>query len=150
MTPTATHKYIPDPHEAVTKLTSLLGAVSDAGLAVTGRHNTTPIPTLTAAASSDTAAGLHATFLQAIHTAEQNWINSPLGKSIDNASNKDFGRYLIGNGANGIDGGTLAEATGGAGGLLFGDGGRGATDAAGQGGAGGNGGLLGNGGDGAD
>ena len=101
-----------------------------------------------AAASSDSAAGFDATFLQAIHTDEQNWINSPLGESIDNTINKDFGEYLIGNGANGIDGGTLAEATGGDGGLLFGDGGGGATDGAGQGGAGGAAGLFGNGGDG--
>ncbi|MGA8548214.1 MAG: hypothetical protein WB785_23570, partial [Mycobacterium sp.] len=87
-----------------------------------------------AAASSDSAAGFDATFLQAIHTDEQNWINSPLGESIDNTINKDFGEYLIGNGANGVGGGTLAEATGGNGGALFGDGGSGATDAAGQGG----------------
>src|ERR1700753_146615 len=95
-----------------------------------------------AAASSDPAAGFDAAFLQAIHTDEQNWINSPLGESIDNTINKDFGEYLIGNGANGIGGGTLAEATGGDGGLLFGDGGSGAHAAAGQGGAGGGGGPL--------
>src|ERR1700758_1013168 len=99
-----------------------------------------------ASASSDSAAGFVATFLQAIHTDEQNWINSPLGESIDNTINKDFGVYLIGNGANGVGGGTLAEATGGDGGLLFGDGGSGATDAAGQGGDGGAGGVVGGGG----
>ena len=98
--------------------------------------------------SSESAASFEDMFLQAIHTDEQNWINSSLGESIDAAINKDFGADLIGNGANGIDGGTLAEATGGNGGLLFGDGGTGATDAAGQGGAGGDAGLFGDGGDG--
>src|SRR5690242_5256895 len=89
------------------------------------------------AASSESAATFDELFLQPLHTAEQNWINSPLGESVDNAINKDFGEYLIGNGANGVGGGTLAAANGGAGGLLFGDGGNGATDAAGVGGAGG-------------
>ena len=78
--------------------------------------------------SSDSAAAFDEMFLQAIHADEQNWINSPLGESIDNSINKAFGEYLIGNGANGIGGGTLAEATGGNGGLLFGDGGNGATE----------------------
>ncbi|SPM31616.1 PE-PGRS family protein [Mycobacterium terramassiliense] len=56
------------------------------------------------------------------------------------------GRPLVGNGADGVAGGTLAQANGGAGGILFGNGGAGATDAAGQGGNGGAGGLIGNGG----
>ncbi len=124
--------------------TGAVASVSAASDAVAGAGNAAE----GAAASSDPAAGFDATFLQAIHTDEQNWINSPLGESIDNTINKDFGEYLIGNGANGIDGGTLAEATGGDGGLLFGDGGGGATEAAGQGGAGGAAGLFGNGGDG--
>src|ERR1700759_2427407 len=122
---------------AVARVSGAWDAVAGAGNAAEG-----------AAASSDPAAGFDAAFLQAIHTAEQNWINSPLGESIDNTINKDFGEYLIGNGANGIGGGTLAEATGGDGGILFGDGGSGATDAGGQGGAGGDAGLFGNGGDG--
>jgi hypothetical protein len=108
--------------------TGAVASVSAASDAVAGAGNAAE----GAAASSDSAAGFDATFLQAIHTDEQNWINSPLGESIDNSINKDFGEYLIGNGANGIGGGTLAEATGGHGGLLFGDGGSGATDAAGQ------------------
>jgi PE family len=57
-----------------------------------------------------------------------------------------LGRPLIANGANGIAGGTLAQANGGAGGILVGNGGFGATDAAGQGGVGGTAGLIGNGG----
>src|ERR1700744_4702537 len=56
------------------------------------------------------------------------------------------GRPLIGNGAAGVSGGTLAQANGGAGGILFGNGGAGATDAAGQGGVGGAAGLVGRGG----
>src|SRR6202000_185041 len=135
------------PTDSVAGIDTATGAVASASAAsdaVAGASNAAE----GAAASSDSAAGFDATFLQAIHTDEQNWINSPLGESIDNMINKDFGEYLIGNGAHGIGGGTLAEATGGNGGLLFGDGGSGATDAAGQGGAGGDAGLFGNGGDG--
>src|ERR1700757_4101169 len=135
------------PTDSVAGIGTATGAVASASAAsdaVAGASNAAE----GAAASSDSAAGFDATFLQAIHTDEQNWINSPLGESIDNTINKDFGVYLIGNGANGVGGGTLAEATGGNGGLLFGDGGSGATDAAGQGGAGGDAGLFGNGGDG--
>ena len=135
------------PTDSVAGIGTATGAVASASAAsdaVAGAGNAAE----GAAASSESAAGFDATFLQAIHTDEQNWINSPLGESIDNTINKDFGEYLIGNGANGVGGGTLAEATGGDGGLLFGDGGSGATDAAGQGGDGGDGGLVGDGGDG--
>jgi len=134
------------PTDSVAGIGTATGAVASASAAsdaVAGASNAAE----GAAASSDSAAGFDATFLQAIHTDEQNWINSPLGESIDNTINKDFGEYLIGNGANGVGGGTLAEATGGNGGALFGDGGSGATDAAGQGGDGGAGGLVGDGGE---
>jgi hypothetical protein len=119
-----------------------LGAATDAA---TGATSSAEAAT---ASSSESAAAFDEMLLQAIHTDEQNWINSPMGESIDSSINKDFGEYLIGNGANGVGGGTLAEATGGNGGALFGDGGSGATDAAGQGGDGGAGGLVGDGGDG--
>lgn len=68
-----------------------------------------------------------------IHAAEQAFIASPFGQAFDNAVNpffeSVFGRDLIGNGADGVAGGTLAQANGGDGGLLFGDGGNGATSA---------------------
>src|ERR1700760_1139491 len=121
---------------AVASVRAASDAVAGAGNAAEGA----------AASSLDPAASFDAMFVQAIHTDEQNWINSPLGESIDNSINKGFGEVLIGNGANGVGGGTLAEATGGNGGLLFGDGGNGATDAAGQGGDGGAGGPFGAGG----
>ena len=85
--------------------TGAVASVSAASDAVAGAGNAAE----GAAASSDPAAGFDAMFLQAIHTDEQNWINSPLGESIDNTINKDFGEYLIGNGANGIGGGTLGR-----------------------------------------
>ncbi|OSC39721.1 hypothetical protein B8W66_16310, partial [Mycobacterium decipiens] len=85
-----------------------------------------------------------------IYTLGEAWINSPFGQLLDpiiNApTNLLFGRDLIGNGA----AGTAANPTGGAGGILFGDGGPGYTPTGGAGGvAGGNGGsagLIGNGG----
>jgi endoglycosylceramidase len=88
-----------------------------------------------------------------LHTLEQDWILSPTGIDLDKSINttwQDLGGsgILIGNGANGVGHASLAQATGGAGGLLFGDGGNGATDAAGQGGPGGPAGLFGNGGQG--
>ena len=46
---------------------------------------------------------------------------------INNISESLGGPLLIGNGANGIADGTLAQADGGAGGIIFGDGGNGAT-----------------------
>jgi hypothetical protein len=94
------------------------------------------------------------------HTWDQQWIDGTtflgnLTVQFDNFVNSlDPGTLLIGNGADGIDGGTLAQADGAAGGLWFGDGGSGGTDLAGQGGDGGaafdgNGGLGGGGGTGA-
>ncbi len=86
-----------------------------------------------------------------LHSFEQDWITSPLGTNVDQSLNslwQDFGGsgLLIGNGAPGVPDSTLAAANGGAGGLLFGDGGNASTDAAGQGGAGGAAVLLGDGG----
>ncbi|MGB5795914.1 MAG: PGRS repeat-containing protein, partial [Mycolicibacter algericus] len=81
-----------------------------------------------------------------IHTFQQDWINSDFGQFVDTAINTLSGQYLIGNGTDGIDGGSLAEAQGGDGGLWFGDGGAGGTSAEGIGGDGGDAGLSGNGG----
>ncbi|CPR13498.1 PE-PGRS family protein [Mycobacterium bohemicum DSM 44277] len=67
-----------------------------------------------------------------LQTVEQSLLNA-----VNAPTESLLGRPLIGNGANGVAGGTLAQANGGAGGILFGNGGAGATDAAGQGGAGG-------------
>jgi len=107
---------------------------------------------LAAASSADASSAATAPldFTQAYDTyiyapteaAEQAWITSPTGEAFDTSLNTfyhDFGGtgILIGDGANGTDGGTMAEATGGAGGLWFGDGGTGGTDSAGDGGAGG-------------
>ena len=59
---------------------------------------------------------------------------SPLGQLIDPIINAPFQLLFVGglidNGAAGIVGGTLAQANGAPGGILFGDGGAGATDAA--------------------
>src|SRR6185437_49137 len=101
-----------------------------------------------AGASSDPAAMFDTMIWDPIHTAEQDWITSPLGIQVDDEINALSGQFLIGDGANGVDGGTLTEATGGNGGLWFGDGGSGATDADGVGGDGGDAGIYGNGGEG--
>ena len=67
-----------------------------------------------------------------IHGIEQAWITNPLGEQVDNMINQFYspffgGQELIGNGANGVEGSaTLAGASGGNGGLFFGDGGNGA------------------------
>ncbi|MGV0750960.1 hypothetical protein ABQF29_22560, partial [Mycolicibacter minnesotensis] len=72
------------------------------------------------------------------HDLGQAWINSSFGSAVNDFINIfGFGQILIGNGADGIDGGTLAQAAGGAGGLWFGDGGAGGTSADGIGGVGG-------------
>jgi hypothetical protein len=81
----------------------------------------------------------------------QAWITNPVGEFVDNALINPipqalFGRDLIGNGAPGMSGGTVLQAAGGKGGLLFGNGGPGGTAASGQGGPGGAAGLIGNGG----
>ena len=108
------------------------------------------------AASTDLAQAYETAVYDPSHTWDQEWIAGTtfLGSatvSYDNFINSlDPGTLLIGNGADGVGGGTLAAADGSAGGVWFGDGGSGATDAAGQGGAGGaafdgDGGLGGNG-----
>jgi broad specificity phosphatase PhoE len=83
------------------------------------------------------------------HTAGEAWINSSIGQALDPIINAPTdalsGRDLIGNGAPG----TATAPNGGAGGLLFGDGGAGYTQTGGPsatGGNGGNAGLIGNGG----
>jgi endoglycosylceramidase len=127
------------------------GAVSAAAadLAGGGGVSESAAESATAAASASTSSA--ATLDSTLHTLEQEWITSAAGIKFDDNLNTlwhDVGGsgILIGNGANGVGGGSLAEATGGAGGMWFGDGGNGATDAAGQGGAGGAAGLLGDGG----
>jgi broad specificity phosphatase PhoE len=83
------------------------------------------------------------------HTAGEAWINSSIGQALDPIINAPTdalsGRDLIGNGAPG----TATAPNGGAGGLVFGDGGAGYTQTSGPsatGGNGGNAGLIGNGG----
>ncbi len=130
---------LPDSSLAVDSLGGIL-AEPLSGAAVSGEF-------LPAAASPpDLAALFDALVHEPAHTLEQDWITSPLGESVDNSINQLFGEYVIGNGVNGVTGGTLAEANGGAAGLWFGDGGNGATDGAGVGGMGGNAGEIGNGG----
>ena len=84
-----------------------------------------------------------------IHTAGEAWINSSIGHALDPIINAPtdalLGRDLIANGAPG----TATAPNGGAGGLLFGDGGSGYTPTSGTavtGGNGGNAGLIGTGG----
>jgi hypothetical protein len=78
---------------------------------------------LTSAADSSSAASSLDALLQ---TLEQEWITSSVGAEVDTSINSLWQEVggsgiLIGNGADGVGGATLAEATGGAGGLLFGD-----------------------------
>ena len=91
---------------------------------------------------------------QPVHTFVEEWINSPFGQSVDNSINSLF---LTPSNVCGVicDGlpGTEADPTGGAGGLLAGDGGAGydaAADPGMVGGDGGSAGLFGNGGAGGD
>jgi hypothetical protein len=100
----------------------------------------------TTASSSDSAAMFDTSIYQPFYTLEQDWITGSFGTEVDDSINSAFGEFLIGNGANGIGDGGLAEAVGGNGGAWFGDGGAGATDAAGVGGAGGDAGDFGDGG----
>ncbi len=102
------------------------------------------------AATSATSGSLSDLLNQYIYTpmetAEQSWISSPTGEQFDNLLNTTFGETIIGNGLPG----TEADPEGGAGGLLFGDGGAGwnSTEAGVAGGNGGAAGLFGDGGDG--
>src|ERR1700749_3092614 len=89
---------------------------SDAGLAAD------------AAQVSDLTQLINTEFYQPAEQAGQAWINSSTGEAFDNSLNtfwQDIGGQgiLIGNGADGLGGGSLAAATGGAGGLIFGNGG---------------------------
>lgn len=83
-----------------------------------------------------------------VHAAGNAWIASPLGQALNPIINVPtgllFGRAVIGHGVTG----TAANPDGGAGGLLFGDGGTGYSPTAGtvSGGSGGNAGLIGTGG----
>jgi len=101
------------------------------------------------ALDSFVAAGFQTVIYGPVRTIGESWINSALGQTLDPIINAPthllFGRDLIGNGATG----TAASPTGGAGGLLFGDGGSGYTQTTGTlavGGRGGNAGLIGTGG----
>ncbi|OBK24303.1 hypothetical protein A5634_02910 [Mycobacterium asiaticum] len=88
------------------------------------------------------------TFYGQIHLAGDAWIASPVGQAVDPIINAPtdllFGRPLIGHGA----AGTMSNPNGGAGGILFGDGGAGYNQTAGvaAGGRGGHAGLIGDGG----
>ncbi|MGB6205575.1 MAG: hypothetical protein WBF82_01200, partial [Mycobacterium sp.] len=77
-----------------------------------------------------------------LHGLEQDWLNSSFGQQVDSAMNTWAAQAdpaaagscgLICNGVDGASGGTLTQADGQDGGLWFGNGGNGATDAAGQG-----------------
>src|SRR5581483_6993525 len=95
-----------------------------------------------------------------MHGLEQTWITSPLGQQVDTLLNDWFNQAdpaadttggacgLVCNGADGTPDGTLAQADGQGGGVWFGNGGNGVTDADGVGGRGGDAGGWGNGGNG--
>ena len=70
-----------------------------------------------AASPSDAATTCDTDIYAPLQAAERAWITSAFGAEVDNAINSLFSEDLISNGANGIRGGTLAEATGGAGGF---------------------------------
>src|SRR5271155_129811 len=136
-----------------------------AGAAATAES--TSLGSLSTDVSSASAASPSDTFVQGL---EQDWMNSSLGQQVDSSLNAWFNQVdpsaaansaadpantgaagecgLFCNGANGVGGGTLAEADGQGGGLFFGNGGTGATDSAGVGGAGGDAGWFSTGGDG--
>src|ERR1700733_6036164 len=89
------------------------------------------------AQSTDLASLYNQFFFEPSQAFNQDWIDGTtflggLTVSYDNFINgisADLGGpLLIGNGADGVGGGTLAEATGDPGGIFFGDGGSGATD----------------------
>ena len=102
-----------------------------------------------AALDSFVAAGFQTVVYSPVHAIGQAWITSAFGQTLDPIINGPthvlLGRDLIGNGV----AGTAGSPNGGAGGLLFGDGGAGYNQTAGTGavgGRGGNAGLIGNGG----
>ena len=133
-----------DPSAGVDTAMAGVGAADVAGASTAGLDAAglgSPADPLAALASpSDPAALFETLIYQPIHSDEQAWITSPLGEAVDNDINSLFGSDLIGNGAPG----TAADPTGGAGGMLFGDGGAGydSTVAGVAGGAGGVGGLF--------
>ena len=97
----------------------LLGGLDLAGLGSSA-------DALAAAGSSDPGSVLDELIYQSINQVGEAWIASPLGSEIDNTVINPiglalFGQDLIDNGA----AGTAADPTGGAAGLLFGDGGTG-------------------------
>lgn len=101
------------------------------------------------AVNAFTSGAFQALVYSPIHTAGQAWIASPVGHAVDPIVNAPtqmlFGRDLIGNGI----AGTASSPTGGAGGILFGDGGAGYSPTGGiqaVGGRGGDAGLIGTGG----
>ncbi|WP_263988142.1 PE family protein, partial [Mycobacterium conspicuum] len=101
-----------------------------------------------ASALSDlTLAGVFNSLIyQPTYTIGQAWITSRVGEFVDATFINPIGQLLIGrdllgNGAPGVSGGTVLQAAGGPGGLLFGNGGPGGTAASGQGGLGGAAGL---------
>ncbi|MCV7199848.1 PE domain-containing protein [Mycobacterium angelicum] len=105
--------------------------------------------TIAAGLGSAVADGFQTAVYGPIHAAGQAWIGSPFGQALDPIINAPTGfvfhRALIGNGV----AGTAASPNGGAGGILFGDGGAGYSPTGGgavAGGSGGNAGLIGNGG----
>ena len=108
------------------------GGFERCGLGVGGQSSVASVVPDTGSAASDSGAASDLGSL--LESLSQQWITSSWGNGFDtqlNAVWQDFGGtgILIGNGADGIGDGTLAEATGGAGGLWFGDGGDGVTDA---------------------
>ncbi|SON60583.1 PE-PGRS family protein PE_PGRS11 [Mycobacterium simulans] len=131
--------------QAATYHAQFLRTLSAAAASYAGAEAT--IATSMGAATSD---GFQTFVYGPIHTAGESWISSPVGQALDPIINAPttvlFGRGLIGNGAPG----TAANPNGGAGGILFGDGGAGYTPTGGMGsvagGSGGNAGLIGNGG----
>ncbi|QLL06952.1 PE domain-containing protein [Mycobacterium vicinigordonae] len=122
-----------------------------AAAAVAAGYQRQFIPSLAAAAAAyrgAEAAAFQTLLYTPLHEAGQAWINSPYGQALDPFINAPtvalFGRGLIGNGA----AGTAWSPAGGAGGILFGDGGTGYSPTTGTiaGGNGGNAGLIGTGG----
>lgn len=129
--------------QAATYHQQFMLALSGAATSYAGAEATI-VTTVQAAVSN----GFQTAVYGPVHAAGQAWIGSPFGEALDPTINAPtnllFGRGLIGNGA----AGTAAHPTGGAGGILFGDGGIGYAPTAGNvaGGYGGNAGLIGNGG----
>jgi endoglycosylceramidase len=126
-----------------TDLTSMVDTfdpsfAADSAAAATAALDSTALP------SADLTTSFEQSVYTPLETAAQAWINSASGEQVDSFLNTTFGEFLIGNGAPG----TEQDPTGGAGGLLFGDGGAGwnSTEAGVAGGNGGAAGIFGDGG----